>query len=311
MYPRRRSRVLLAVLVLVTLVLITVDFRSGDDGPLSSLRGLATTVLGPVQDGLATVLSPIANAIGGIGDLFDLREENTRLQSRLEELEARRRSFEDLLQENAELRDLLETRDRGQFDVVAARVIALGPSNYEFTITLDVGSDHGVQRDMPVVNGEGLVGRVIQVTPNASRVMLAIDPNFSAAAGAARNREKGWVDGRGGDLMQFRLFEPEAEIEPGEEIVTSSYSNGVFPSGIPIGTVESVGEQTTLLSREVSVRPYVHFTRLDFVLVVLRAPIPEPPPPEDNPDVPFEPPVIPSPSEQPAPDPSASPGTEA
>lgn len=312
MYQRRRSRVLLALLVLVTLVLITIDFRSGDDGPLSSLRGLATTVFEPIQDGLSAVLSPIGNAFGAVGDLFELREENAQLQARLEELEERRRSFEDLERENANLRDLVATRDRGNYDVVTARVIALGPSNYEHTITLDVGSDDGVELDMPIVNGDGLVGRIIQVTPRASRVMLAIDPNFSAAASIASNGEKGPIDGRGGDLMRFRPFDPEADIAVGDEIVTSSYSNGIFPPGIPIGTVEDVGEQTTLLSRDVDVRPYVDFTRLDFVLVVLRAPIPEPPPPEDNPDVPFEPPVVPaSPSPSPSPSPNGDPEEEA
>lgn len=309
MYQRRRSRVLLAVLVLITLVLITVDFRSGDDGPLSAVRGLATTVFEPVQDGLSTLLAPIGRAFGAVGDLFDLREENARLHARLEELEARRRSFEDLEGENVQLRDLLATRDRGRYEVVTARVIALGPSNFEHTITLDVGSDDGVALDMPIINGDGLVGRIIQVTPRASRVMLAIDPTFSAAASVAANDEQGHIDGRGGDLMRFHPWDPEIAISVGDEIVTSSYSNGVFPPGIPIGTVEHVGEQTTLLSRDVDVRPYVDFTRLELVLVVLHAPIPELPPVENNPDRPFDPPVVP-PSPSPPPPGEPAPGAE-
>lgn len=314
MYQRRRARVLLAILVLVTLVLVTVDFRSGGtggDGPLDRLRGVATTVFGPVQDGLTAVLRPIGGAFTGIGDLFRLRSENEELKTRLSELEDQRESFEDLERQNDELRDLLAMQRRTQFDVVTARVVALAPSNYEWTITLDVGSRQGVERNMAVINGDGLVGRVIQTTANASRVLLAIDPNFSAAARIARMGESGPIDGQGGDLMRFRPFDPEAEIREGDEIVTSSYSNGIFPPGIPIGSVESVGEANTLLNRDVLVRPYVDFTRLHLVLIVKNAPVVEPPPIAEDLDAPFTPPVIPSPtpepSASPSPDPSASP----
>ncbi len=308
MYQRRRARVVLAVLVLIALVLITIDFRSSDEGPLSRLRSLATATFGPVQDGLSSLLRPVGNAIDDIGDVFSLRAENEQLRTRLTELEERRRSFDDLERENETLRALLSMRDRTGFDVVAARVVALAPSNYEWTITIDAGSEDGVERDMVVIDGDGLVGRIIQVTPSASRVLLAIDPNFSAAARVAGLGEQGPMSGRGGDLMRFLPLDPEAEIERGDEIVTSSYSNGIFPSGIPIGSVEDVGEQTTLLSREVDVRPYVDFTRLDFVLVVLHAPIPElPQVTRDTGDLPF---IPPRPSPSPSPDPQASPTPE-
>jgi rod shape-determining protein MreC len=314
MYQRRRAKVLLAVLVLVTLVLVTVDFRSGGasgDGPLGRMRGVATAVLEPVQNGLSAALRPIGGAFSGIGDLFRLRSENAELEAHLAELQEQRESFANLERQNDELRELLGMQRRTDFDVVAARVVALAPSNYEWTITLDAGSAQGIERDMVVINGNGLVGRVLQVTRNASRVLLAIDPNFSAAAQVARLGEKGPVDGQGGDLMRFRPLDPEADIRPGDEIVTSAYSNGTFPAGIPIGTVDSVGEATTLLNRDVFVRPYVDFTRLSLVLVVRNAPVAEPPPVSDDLDAPFLPPVIPSPSPSPAPDPGPSPTEDA
>ncbi len=318
MYQRRRARVLLAILVLVTLVLVTVDFRSGGgggDGPLDKLRGVATTVFGPVQDGLSAVLRPIGGAFSGVGDFFRLRTENQQLEERLAQLEDQRQSFEDLERQNDELRDLLAMQRRTEFEVVTARVVALAPSNYEWTVTLDLGSSDGIERNMVVINGDGLVGRVIQTTANASRVLLAIDPNFSAAARVARGGETGPIDGQGGDLMRFRPLDPEAEIREGDEIVTSSYSNGIFPAGIPIGEVETVGEANALLNRDVLVRPFVDFTRLDLVLVVKNAPVTEPPPILDELDTPFTPPVIPPPSPSPepsaSPDPSASPSPEA
>ena len=304
MYTRRRARLLFAVLVLAALALVTVDFRTGEEGPLDRLRGGLTAVLRPVQDGLAVLVRPIGDAARDASELLRIRGENERLRAELEVLRERRRSAADLERENEELRALLEVRDRGGFDTIAATTVALAPSNFEWTITIDAGSEDGVERNMPVINADGLVGRVIQVTPRAARVLLAIDPNFSAAARIARNGEIGPIDGRGGGPMVFRPFDPDAEVVPGDEIVTAPYRGGVFPGGIPIGTVASVPDSPSPLVTEVEVLPFVEFARLDTVLVVVNAPI-EPipplseapeselelpgPPPARNPQEPIEP----------------------
>jgi len=310
MYGRRRARVLLAVLVLVSLVLITIDFRSPQgEGPLDKGRELLTSVLGPVQDGLGSLVQPIGNVFTDIGDLFSLRAENEQLRERVDQLENRTQSIADLERENNELRDLLGMRERAGFDVVVARTVAFGPSNFEWTITIDVGTDDGIQRDMVVINGDGLVGRVIQVTPGAARVLLAIDPNFSAAVRLTRTGAVGAIDGRGGGLMRLETLNPEADLERGDEVVTAAYSNGVFPPGISIGTIDTIGETTSVLTREVGVRPFVDFSRLDHVMVVLHRPIADLPEITIDPGIPIEPPD-PLPSPTPDPSPSVSPSTE-
>jgi len=301
MYQRRRARVLLSLLVLLTLTLITIDFRAGHDGPLSALRRVATAAFSPVQDGVASVLRPIGELFGGIGDAFSARNENELLRQRLDELESAQQNVTDLLRENAELRRLVGMQERLAEASVPARVIALSPSNFEWTVTLDVGARAGVRRDMVVINGDGLVGRVIQVTEDASRVLLAIDPNFSAASRDARLGETGLITGQGGDLMRYRPLDPEAELEVGDQIITSGYDNGIFPPGIPIGTVEEVGATSALLDRYLRVRPFVDFSRLDVVVVVLRAAIVAPPDELDTIRAPFEPPAVLQPQD-PAPD---------
>jgi rod shape-determining protein MreC len=292
-FQRRRARILLIVLLLAALVLVTVDVRTGDDGPLAGLRGAATSVLRPVQEGIATLVRPFGGAAGGIGELFSIRAENQELRAEVERLEQRRRSVLDLERELQELRDLIGLGDRLEFDTIGARVVALAPSSFEWTITIDVGTNDGVERDMPVIDGAGLVGRIIQTTPTASRVLLAIDPNFTAAARTARTGEIGTVDGRGGEPMLLRPLDPDADLRPGDEIVTSAYQGGVFPGGIPIGTVADVGDVSTRLTREVQVRPFVDFTRLHHVLVVTSAPVEEVPPLSDTQDFEFVPPPVP------------------
>jgi rod shape-determining protein MreC len=292
MYQRRRARILIGVLLFVSLVLVTIDVRGGEGNLLDRLRGTATTVLAPIQDGASTLVRPLGDASSNVRELFRIRTENAELRSRVSELEERRRSQADLERENRELRELLELRDHAELETVAARAVALAPSSFEWTITIDVGANDGVERDMPVVNGDGLVGRVIQVTPSSSRVLLAIDPSFSAASRAARTGEIGTLSGRGGDPMTMQPLDPGADIEVGDVIVTSSYAGGVFPGGIPIGVVTEAGDPTARLTRTLQVLPYVDFTRLHHLQVVLNAPVDPIPPLDGTGDIPFVPPPV-------------------
>ncbi len=281
MFERRRARILLATLMLVSLVLLTIDERAGAEGPLGRVRTGVSTVFEPLQDGVTTIVRPIGALLGGVVDFFRLREENARLKAELEQVRGRRESLDDVLRENDSLRALLDMREElsgrsKEFRFLPAEVIALAPSNFEWTITLDVGETHGVREGMTVVAGRGLVGRIIQVGPISSRVLLAIDSQFSVAVRIARNGEHGYLQGGGTHPMRLNLINPEADVSQEDEIVTSTYSNAMFPDGIPVGGVAFVGEKTGLLNREVLVRPYVDFAKLDLVLVILRSPPPAP-----------------------------------
>ncbi len=292
MYQRRRARILIGVLLFVSLVLVTLDVRGGEGHLLERLRGSATTVLTPIQDGVSTLVRPLGDATANLREVFRIRAENVELRERVDELEQRRRARADLERENRELRDLLDIRDHAELETVTARAVALAPSSFEWTITIDAGSNDGVERDMPVVNGDGLVGRVIQVTPAASRVLLAIDPSFSAAARSGRTGEIGTLSGRGGEPMLLQPLDPSADIELGDVVVTSSYAGGVFPGGLPIGVVTDAGDPSARLTRTIQVLPYVDFTRLHHVHVVLSAPVEPVPPLDGTADIPFQPPPI-------------------
>lgn len=292
MFQRRQARILIGVLLAVSLVLITLDVRGGEGNLLERLRGTATTVFTPIQDGVSTLVRPLNDLTSNTRELFRIRSENAELRAQVEQLEERRRARSDLERENEELRDLLQIRDHADLEVVTARAVSLAPSTFEWTITIDVGTNDGVERDMPVINGDGLVGRVIQVTPGAARVLLAIDPSFSASARIGHNGEIGTVSGRGGDPLQFEPLDPGADIEVGDELVTSSYAGGVFPGGLPMGVVADAGDAEARLTRSVEVLPYVDFTRLHHVHVVLNAPVDTVPPLDGTADIPFVPPPI-------------------
>lgn len=281
MYERRRARILLAILTLAVLAFVTVDARAGEESPLDRVRDGVHTIFGPVQDGLAGVVRPVTLAGETVVDLFRTRSENARLRAELEQERRRTASVGDVTRENEELRALIDAHDEltarsDAYEMIAARVIALGPSNFEWTVTLSVGDRDGVEPGMTVIGGDGLVGRIVHVGPTASRALLAIDRSFSAAVRISRSGEHGFLEGRGPDPMRLTLIDPEGDVQVGDEVVTSTYDDAVFPDGLPIGVVSDAGSPSGLLTREVEVRPYVNFTRLSHVFVILRAPPPSP-----------------------------------
>jgi len=121
---------------------------------------------------------------------------------------------------------------------------------------------------MPVVAGAGLVGRVVETARRSARVLLMIDPSSAVAARLSSNGETGLISGAGGDQLPFDLFDPEAKVALSDEVVTSGYQGGVYPPGIPIGTVTKMDPPTGALTRRVWIRPFVDFTSLDYLLVV-------------------------------------------
>lgn len=307
MNQRRRARVVLAVLVLVSLVLVTADFRSDEGGPLDGVRRVATAVFAPVQASATAVVEPVGRFFTGVGDLATTFEDNQRLRERVAELEERRRSTDDVARENDELRALLGMQEGRGWETVSATTIGIGPSNYEWTITIDVGTEDGVAEDMAVVDGDGLVGRVVLAERSTSRVLLTIDPNFAAAARVAGNGEVGNLSGRGSELLLLDLLDPGAEVGPGDEVVTSSYAFGVFPPGVPVGVVEALDEETPDLTRSVRVRPYVDFTSLGALLVVRTFPEDEPPEVPLAPERDLDPPQL-VPDDEPDDEPDEQPG---
>ncbi len=278
---QRRVWGLFVALVLTALVLITLDFREGE-GVTDAGRDAASAGLAPFERGLSRVVSPLRRLGVGVADLFTTRSENQRLRAEVEELRERRRAYADLERELADVRALLGLRDDLGLTAAAARVIAVSPSNFEWTMTIDAGERDGVVRGMAVVDANGLVGRVLSTTASASRVLLAVDPNFSVAARSVGTSALGLVDGRGNDPLRFGPLDPRAVVSEGDELVTATFPGSAIPAGIPIGLVLSPDTRSSRLSSVFEVLPFVDATRLDHVLVVIAAPAEEVAPFEDS-----------------------------
>jgi rod shape-determining protein MreC len=299
MNQRRRVRGLFAALIATALILVTFDFRSGGDGATDVAREAATVGVAPFQRSLAAVVGPVRRLNDNVRDLVQTRAENQRLRAQNDELLERRRAYADLERELAELRALLGLREDFELTVVAARVIAVSPSNFEWTVSIDVGERDGVERGMAVISSTGLVGRVLQTTASASRVLLVIDPNFSVAARSVSSSGIGVLDGRGSEPLRFAPLDARLILAEGDELVTATFAGSSIPAGIPIGLVAAREDASSRLTSAYSVRPFVDVASLDHVLVVLAAPFATLPLLEDSEGITFvRPPLVPAPVTQ-------------
>ncbi|GEB53477.1 MULTISPECIES: rod shape-determining protein MreC [Streptomyces] len=274
MRDTRESRLLLVLLIAVAFALITVDLRGGEHSPLDGARSGAASVLGPVEKGVASAVDPVGNAIGAIRDSGERHDRIAALEKENASLKAQLGSKDRTRSRARELDKLLKTAGAGGYGVKGAQVVAIGAAQgFSWTVTIDAGKRDGIRRDMSVINGDGLVGRVSTVGPSTSTIVLANDPDFTVGTRLEGSNELGFATGRGGGDLTVQLLNGKAKVKKGDRLVTfGSRDNKPFVPGIPVGEVTRVNRHKGDLTRTVSVRPYVGFTRLDLVGVVVEPP---------------------------------------
>ncbi|MET9956130.1 rod shape-determining protein MreC [Streptomyces sp. NPDC006339] len=278
MRDTRESRLLLVLLIAIAFALITVDIRGGQESPVDGARQAAAAVFGPVENGVASAVDPIGNAIGAVRDsgerhnrIAALEQENAALKAKLGSDDRNRSRLR-------ELDTLLKTAGAGQYGIKGAQVIAIGAAQgFSWTVTIDAGARDGIRRDMTVLNGAGLVGRVTTVGPSTSTVLLANDPDFTVGTRLEKTAELGFATGQGNGPLLVQLLNGKAKVKPGDRLVTfGSHGAKPFVPGVPVGEVVRVDPLGGGLTRNVYVRPYVGFSKLDIVGVVVQAPRTDP-----------------------------------
>jgi len=274
----QRTRILLTVLLVASLTFVILDLRGGR-GPFASLQSLASSTIGGLERAGATVVSPITTINQWWGTWGDQRE---RIRALEEENLALRslvvRSAEDRARATA-LDALLGVAGAGQYRIVPAEVIAVGPKQeFGWTVTIDAGSRDGIEKDMSVINGDGLVGRVQAVNRNAATVVLLTDATVSVGARIAGSEEVGILSGTGRqDSLEFQVLDPLAELRVGDALVTFGSRGGrPYAPGIPIGEVVGVSGTAGQLARVATVQPFVDVSTLTIVGVVVRPPRQDP-----------------------------------
>ena len=281
MNDTRRTRVLLALLLVTSVSLITIDYRGGEESPLNGVRSVAATVFGPVERVAATIAGPVAGVVDGVRGLGSGQDDAARLERQNTELRRRLRTSALDRSRAQQLDDLLKVAGAGRYRVVPARVIAIGAAQtFSWTVTLDAGRGDGIRPDMTVLDGDGLVGRVKTVGRTTATVLLAVDPESSVGVRLEGSMEVGFTTGQGirdrGDL-DLRLLDGQSGVAPGDRLVTfGSQGDTPYVPGVPVGRVVTVSGSPGSQTRTAVVAPYVDFTALDLVGVVVEPPRKDP-----------------------------------
>ena len=269
----------MGLLALLALALITVSFRESESGPLHDAQEAASTALHPFQVAVERVARPFRDAYGWTADLFSARGDAERLRRENQVLSQQVIQAESALQQNVQLRAMLEYVNGPEFpdDYVAraAEVLSRAPGAFRQEIVVSAGENHGVRLNAPVVTNDGLAGRVTRVFSRTARVTLITDEQSAVAAVDLRTGAGGIVEhgsGSGDTLVLDRVTKNEF-VRAGDEIVTAGSTStdfeSLYPKGIRIGRVTSVGQTDTDLYQQVQIDPYVDVTGLSSVLVLI------------------------------------------
>jgi rod shape-determining protein MreC len=274
-----RRRLVVGCLILVSLVLVTLSFREGGDGPVAGAQNAAAAGLRPFQVAADRVAKPFRDAYRWSTSLLDARSSAARLEKENELLRQQVAERRLALRENVRLRKLLAYRNGPRFpdgySGLAAAVISRPAGAYAQAITIAAGRNDGIRPDDPVVTQDGLVGKVSRAGSRTSRVTLLTDDSSAASALDVETQAFGIVRSGDGARAPLRLdrVPKEAKVRVGDTIVTSGWSSprlsSLYPRGIRIGRVTSVGRTDTDLYTQVQVTPFADLISLEAVLVLI------------------------------------------
>ncbi len=274
----RRRRVVLALLVVLSLILLTAYFGEAPGGRLHSVQRGFLTVISPIQDGANKALKPVRDLFGWFGDTLHAKGQNAELRKQVDKLRREvvaeridQQSYHELLG-MFHLDNQLSVAD---YRPVTATVVGKTPNIWYSTVTIDKGTAAGVQVEDPVINDEGLVGKVTLAASDGAQVSLITDSSMGVSARIGSSAATGIVQPKVGDpndlLLQY--LHAGTSATKGEYVFTSgtvaSPDDSLYPRGIPIGQVTSVDEESAYES--VNVHPLANLRNLDDVQVLTAA----------------------------------------
>lgn len=225
-YSMGRRRVIV-LLILSSILLITLDQRG--NAAIDRGRSVFSLVLEPFDAASRTISRPVINAWYGITDYDDLRRENEALRSEIDNQRGAEIQARAAILEYQELLLLNRLPGVGSYPAATVQVIGAAPGNFQYTVEIDKGSNDGIAPGMPVVNGAGLVGKISQVFPNRSIVLLAIDPDFGIAAKVLTESEPSRPATRPNRATETEVASTTTTTEPPPEQTTTTANPRVDP----------------------------------------------------------------------------------
>ena len=273
---RQRTGWLFVVVVVAHLILISAQARAGGD--VSVLSRAVFGAFAEVQRGAAGAVGGVQHAWQDYFALQQIRQQNEALEQEVASLRVALQQEQSAATQARSLMDQLGLKQELKIRTTGARVIGGSPNPAFWTMTIDKGTQDGIQADMAVIAPAGIVGRIVEASARSSKIQLLIDSNAAAGALVERSRAQGLVVGRGREGLRLDYVTSSADIKVGDRVVSSGVEgifpasiDGEYPKGFVIGQIQSL-EKRGRQYENVMVRPAVDFTALETVLVVLEGP---------------------------------------
>ena len=282
----RRRRAALVALVVASLVLISISFSEADSGPLHSIQDGVSTAFSPVEEGAGRALKPVRDLVNWVDETFAARGENEDLKAEVQDARSKLVDAQGALNENSQLRALLHMDKRPEvaaYRPVTGRVIERSPTVWYSEVGIDKGSSSHVRLNDPVMTGDGLIGRVTDVSSGGAVVQLITDHRSAVSARVlpedplATESPQGIVEPEIGDPKQLVLdLVSGGRVKQGESLETAGWSNGrissAYPAGLPIGKINNVSAAEAGETQRVRLEPFADMSDLEFVQVLTGVP---------------------------------------
>lgn len=223
-----------------------------------------------VTTAVSTLYFPAQRIVSAVGHYKSIALENEQLKEENARLRQETYHAREGLQELARLHTLVRFDDKWDYPIVTSRVVGHNPGRFLTTMVINRGTEHGVHENMPVFSMNGLVGKVSKATLNHSRVQLLVDPNLKLSVMDHKTRVVGFLESMDG-VRLTAMVPTHAGIRPGDTLITSGLG-GIFPKGIPVGTVKDVRKSDLDVMRQMDVEPFQDFTTLEEVFVMEKEP---------------------------------------
>jgi len=269
---KKNPRLLFVVLVIIHLIVISLNRVPGQPD-IRYLQKMMMTGATPLQWLTSHGVTSVKSVWTGYFDLRGAKSENEALKARNSQLEAQNIELREKARLLEQLNALNQSPALTSYQRVSALVIGRDPDQWFKTVVIDRGSLSGVMKDQPVVTAEGLVGRVINVAPISSRVLLITDERHGAGAviaQTANTRLVGTLKGKDQSLCELRLIAAAGKLENGEQVITSGQDH-IYPKGLLIGRVKNLSDSGAIPPK-VDVEPAALLQKLETVAVLLIPP---------------------------------------
>jgi rod shape-determining protein MreC len=262
---RYRTPLLIVLVLLLVFAVLSLSLKRSP--ALKKAQGLVVSLTAPGLEGLEYVSRQVKQLWLGYFYLVGVRRENAELERQLEEYKQREVRFHEAQQALTRLEALLDLKRQVALPVIGARVIAYDPSLWSRSVIIDQGKAQGVKDGLPVLAPQGLVGRVVEVYPQYSKVMLIVDRKSGADAMVQRTRVRGVLKGKGGNRCSLEFVPKSADVQVGDLVLASGLV-GLYPKGLVFGKVTAANKKNPGVFQEIEVTPSADLSTLEEVLVV-------------------------------------------